>query len=235
MGKGGINAASATQAADENQLVQIAQGQASNADSLFKSSFPGFQSAENFYTQLSSGDPYAISRALAPVATQADTAAAGAKKNILQTGPAGGEKNLALEQVDVNRGATVGDAASKGYSGSFNALASLAGQGIGESQSATGAALQGYGTAGNMALQEQQLQIQQKGNTLGAFSSLGGDAASIIGGGVGGGGGGKGGSPPNVGATGDQYTSGPDFGFTPTQVPGLGGPANPNSFLLPGY
>jgi hypothetical protein len=127
-------------------------------------------------------------RAIAPVAQQADTAAGAAKANILNTGPAGGEKTLALEQVDVNRGAQVGDAATKGFAGSFNALASLSGQGVGESQSAAGLGISGLnsssqtlGTIGSQQLQAQQLQAEQKGNSLGALSSLGGDAATLIG------------------------------------------------------
>ena len=171
---------------NQDALVKIAQGQSSNAAQLFSSSFPGFQKAESFYSALSSGDPYAIMRALAPVATQADTAAGAAKANILNTGPAGGEKTLALEQVDVNRGAQVGEAATKGYTGSFNALASLAGQGVGESQSGAGLAISGLNSSsqtlsslGGLQMQSQQIEAEKKGNTLGALSSLGGDAATL--------------------------------------------------------
>lgn len=34
-------------------------------------------------------------------------------------------------------------------------------------------------------------------------------------------------APPPAPGTGDELTSGPDFGFTPQAVPGLGGPENP--------
>ena len=160
--------------------MSIAQGQASNANTLFQQSLPGLTAAQQHYQALASGNPYAISQAVAPVAQQADATAAASTQNILQNGPAGGEKNLALDQVSVNRGATVGNAATSGYNGSFNALAQLSGQGVGESQTASGQATQGYGSAGGMALQEQGLQVQQKGNTLGALSSLGGDAATLF-------------------------------------------------------
>lgn len=187
-GKGGDPAASTESSLTQNSnaLISLAQGQQANANQLFSASFPGFSKAESFYTDLASGDPTQIARATAPVAQQADLAAGAAKKNILQNGPAGGEKNLALEQVDVNRGAQVGDAASKGYLNSFNALSSLAGQGIGESQNATGEAISGYSGAnsglnsiGQFQLQAQQLQTEQKGSSLGALSSLGGDAATL--------------------------------------------------------
>lgn len=176
--KGGSQQTDAQQA-DQDALVKLAQGQAANSNQLFSASFPGFEKAENFFTSLSSGDPYAISRAISPVAQQADLAAGAAKKNILQNGPAGGEKNLALEQVDVNRGATVGDAASKGYLNSFANLAQLAGQGVGESQTASGQAMSGFGSAANISFQQQQVANEQKGNTLGALSSLGSDAATV--------------------------------------------------------
>lgn len=180
MGKGGVNAADASQTADENALTSIALQQNQNAQALFNQSLPGFEAATQHYQQLASGDPYAISAAIAPVAQQADAQAASAKQNILQNGPAGGEKNLALEQVDVNRGATVGNAASSGYQQSFQALSQLGAQGIGLGQASSGQALSGYGTAGNMALSEQQLQVQQKGNTLGAISGLAGDATTAF-------------------------------------------------------
>lgn len=174
-----MNAANAEQQSDENALTGIALQQNQNAQTLFNQSLPGFTAAQNHYQQLASGDPFAISAAIAPVAQQADAQAASAKQNILQNGPAGGEKNLALEQVDVNRGATVGNAASSGYQQSFQALSQLGAQGIGLGQASSGQALSGYGSAGGMALQEQGLQVQQKGNTLGALSSLGGDAATL--------------------------------------------------------
>lgn len=162
-------------------LTQIAQGQAQNSDQLFGASFPGFQSAEDFYGALQTGDPFAIARAVAPATQQIDQSADAAKANILRNGPAGGEKNLALEQVDVNRGAQVGSVASSGYTGSFNALAQLAGQGVNQSISAAnsgvtafGTSNQGFGQVGQQQLETQQIQAQEKGNTLGAISGLAG-------------------------------------------------------------
>lgn len=205
--KGGTDPAASSESAltqNSSALIQLAQQQQNQSSQLFNASFPGFGRAENFYSALSSGDPFSIARATAPVAAQADQSADAAKKNILQNGPAGGEKNLALEQVDVNRGATVGDAASKGYLNSFNALSSLAGQGIGESQNATGAAISGLSgsnsalsSIGNFQLQAQQLQTEQKGNSLGALSSLGGDAATLGAAGIGA----EGGKAAGAGAT----------------------------------
>lgn len=173
-----------SEAANATALTGIAQQQNTNAQTLFQESNPGFVKAENFYNTISSGDPYAIGTAIAPAAQQISQASDQAKANILRTGPAGGEKNLALEQVNVNQGAEVGKVASGSYLNSFNALAQLAGQGTGESISSAGTAISGYGSANsglgqiaNQQIQEQQIQQQQKGSTLGALSSLGGGIA----------------------------------------------------------
>jgi hypothetical protein len=189
MGKGSSGASPSVTSglqSDANSLVAIAQNQANQSSQLFQTALPGYESASAFYSALASGDPYKIQQAIAPVSQQADTAAAGAKANILANGPAGGERNLALEQVDVNRGAQVGQAATQGYLGSFNALAQLGGQGISESQGAAGLGISGNSAASNslsslggLQIQGQQLQAEQKGNSLGALSSLGSDAATL--------------------------------------------------------
>lgn len=164
---------------NENALVGIATQQAQNSQQLYNAAEPGFQTAENFYSALASGDPAAISRVIAPEAQQINQQKTGAQKNILATTPAGSEKNLALEMTDVTAGSDIGKAASGAYTGSFNALGQLAGQGVGESTTAastgTGALSAGdsaFGTLGNLQIQGQQLQMEQKGQELGAFSSL---------------------------------------------------------------
>jgi hypothetical protein len=174
--------------ANETALTQIAQGQAANAEQLYKVAEPGFQTAESFYSDLATGDPGAIMRAISPAAQQVNQASAGAKENILATAPAGGEKNLALEMTDVNKGAQVGSLASSGYTGSFNALGQLAGQGVGESISAAGAGTGAYSAGssslaalGGLNLQDKQLQMEQKGQSLGGFGSLLNEVGSVAG------------------------------------------------------
>ncbi len=167
--------------ANATALTQIAQQQAGNAQTLFQESNPGFQSAEQFYGNLSTGDPYSIAKAISPATQQIAASTQGAKQNIMNNAPAGGEKNLALEQADVSQSAEVGKAATGSYLNSFNALASLAGQGTGESISAAGTGISGFNSANQGLGQLGQLQIQQKGAQLGAFSSLAGDASSLAG------------------------------------------------------
>lgn len=182
-GKGGGD--TSTQAIQQQQvdnskaLVTLAQQQGANSNSLFGASFPGFGSAEQFYQSLATGDPYQISRAIAPAAQQINAATAGARQNIMNNTPAGGERNLALDQADLNQGAQVGSTGANGYLNSFNALAQLAGQGVNQSIGAAGTGISGYGQANSGLNQAGQLGIQQKGASLGALGSLGEDAAKL--------------------------------------------------------
>lgn len=164
---------------NDTALTQIATQQAANSQNLFDESNPGFLSAENFYGALATGSPSAIKTAIAPAVQQISDATTGAKANIMNNAPAGGEKNLALEQADVSQGAQVGKAATGSFLGSFNALASLAGQGTGESISSAGTGISAFNSANQGLGQLGQLQIQQKGAQLGALTSLGGDAATL--------------------------------------------------------
>lgn len=165
--------------ANDAALVQLAQAQAANANSLFQTTFPGLQTAENFYSVAASGDPYQLARITAPAASQISAATAGAKANILNNAPAGGEKTLALENADVSQGAQVGQVASSAYLNAPNALGALAGQGVGESISAAGTGISGLSSSNQGAYNSAQLGIQQKGAQLGALSSLGQDAATV--------------------------------------------------------
>ena len=173
-------------ASNESALVGIAQGQAKNAQQLYGLTEPGLVESENFYEQLSSGDPAAIMKAIAPTAQAASSAAAGEKANIMANDPAGGEKNLALEKADLGRGAQISSAASGATLAAPNALGQLAGQGIGEGISSAGAGTSAFGAANQSAatlqgltFQGQQLQMEQKGQTLGALGSLAGDATQL--------------------------------------------------------
>jgi hypothetical protein len=172
--------------ANQTALTQIAGEQEQNAQQLYNLTEPGLVQSENFYQSLASGSPAAIMRAIAPAAQQTAQASAGAKANILANDPAGGEKNLALESVDVNRGAQIASSASGATLAAPNALGQLAGQGIGESISSGSAATgslsasnQGYNNLQNQYFQGQQLQMQQKGQTLGAAGGLAGDATQL--------------------------------------------------------
>lgn len=164
---------------NSDALTAIAQQQAGDSSKLFSTAFPGFQQAENFYGTLSTGDPYAIAKAISPATQQISQATQGSIKNIMQNAPSGGEKNLAIENAFVNQGAEVGKTATGSYLNSFNALAQLAGQGVGESTAAAGTGISGYNSANSGLSSVGNMQIQQKGAQLGALTSLGSDAATL--------------------------------------------------------
>lgn len=181
-GKGGVSNAQAeqAQAGMATQLSSLMGQQAGQSNQLFNLAFPGLQHAENFYGALASGSPNLISAEIAPAAQQVATATAGAKKNILETSPMGGERNLALSQADVAQGAQIGQLASQGYLSSQNALASLGTRGVGLGQGAAGQAIGAGSSAGQQWGNIFQQNVQQKGATLGAIGSVLGDTAGMF-------------------------------------------------------
>ena len=157
-------------------LLQQQQGQ---SNQLFQTAFPGMQHAEQFYGALASGSPNLLAAVTAPAAQQVTAATAGAQKNILENAPAGGERNLALENTNVAQGAQIGQLASQGYLSAQNALAQLGGQGIGLGQGAASTAIGAGQAAGQQYSNIVQQNIQQKGATLGALGGLGSDFAGL--------------------------------------------------------
>lgn len=186
-GKGGPNNQQLenSQAGLAQQLTTLLGQQGGESQQLFNLAFPGMQTSENFYQTLASGDPGKIAMLLAPAAQQINQASAGAKQNIIANSPAGGEKNLALSQVDVNQGAQVGQLASQGYLSAFQGLASLGTSGVGLGQGAANTAISAGNSANSAYSGLIQEHMQQKGATLGTFGALGGDVASGLGGGLG--------------------------------------------------
>jgi hypothetical protein len=181
-GKGGTptNAtAENAQAGLATQLTSLLGVEQNQSSQLFNLAFPGMQQSTDFYQALASGNPDLISKVIAPATQQVQQASAGAKQNILSTSPAGGERNLALEQVDVNQGAQVGSLASQGYTGAFNALAQLSGQGVGQSQGAANTAIGAGQAAGSQWSNIVNENVQQKGATLGAIGSGVSSAATL--------------------------------------------------------
>lgn len=171
---------------NESALVDIAKEQNKNAQTLFGLTEPGLQTAESFYQSLATGDPGAISRAISPAAQQVTKASDSAKKNIIQNTPEGGEKNLALEMTEANKGSTIGSLGANAYLGAPNALANLAGQGIQESIASAGTGIsslsagsQTLGSLGGLQLQGQQIQAENKGSTMGFLGSLAGAGATL--------------------------------------------------------
>lgn len=181
--------------ANQSALVDIAQQQAGRSTQLYGLTEPGLATAEDFYSAIASGDPNAIMRAIGPATEQIQQSATGATKSIQQTAPAGGEKNLALEEIQANKGSQVGGVATQAYLGAPVALANLAGQGVSESISSAGTGISGLsaasstlGNLGELQIQQGELSAQQKGSTLGALGGLANTAGAGIAGAMGGGG-----------------------------------------------
>src|SRR5579863_6101385 len=159
---GGVSQGQTGELTSSNALANLANVQSGQSSALFQLAFPGLVQAQQHSEALASGQPGAISAAIAPAVQQVNAATASAKQNIINNAPAGGEKNLALEQADVQQGAQIGNLASQGYNNSFNTLATLGQSGVGQSQGAAGTAIGAFGSAnqgyGNVA----QLGVEQK-------------------------------------------------------------------------
>lgn len=168
-----------SQVADANQLTSLLTQQSGNSNTLFNLGLPGLQTAENQAATLASGDPAAISRLISPATQQVQTATAGAKANILNNAPAGGEKNLAIEQADVQQGGQVGALATQGYNNAFNSLAQLGSGNVSQSISSASTGISAGSAANNALSGVVGENIQQKGSTLGALGGLAGDATQL--------------------------------------------------------
>lgn len=169
-----------------NALTQIAGTETTNAQTLFNLTEPGLVASENFAENLMSGNPQAVLTALAPATQQITQSTQGAIKNIETSTPPGGEKNLAIENAQASQGAQIGSTAANAVANAPAMLANLSGTGIGESISAAGtgvgalsAGSSAAGTLGSEQLQEQQIQAENKGSMLGAFTGLAGAGATV--------------------------------------------------------
>jgi len=139
---------------------------------LFNMALPGLEQSESYYGKLASGDPNALARANAPAIQSITKATDSAKKNIMQDNPRGGERNLALEEADLSKGAQVGQLETGSYTSSFGSLAGLGGQNVGQGTSAQSSGVQGMNAAANQYGQIQQINAQNKAQTMGAGGDL---------------------------------------------------------------
>jgi hypothetical protein len=172
----------AAQANLANIMSSTGQQSAQEGSTLFNLALPGLQEATKYYGTLASGDPAALARANAPAIQQITGASNSAKQNIVQDNPRGGERNLALEEADISKGAQISNLTTGSYTNAFGSLAGLGGQNVSQGTAATGTGLQGLNSAANQYGNLQQLNNQQKATQLGFASSLAGAGASIAGG-----------------------------------------------------
>lgn len=163
------------------QMAATGKQSTQEGSTLFNLALPGLQQSEAYYGKLASGDPAALSRANAPAIQQIDAQSNSAKKNILQDMPRGGERNLALEEADLSKGAQTSALTTGSYTSSFGSLAGLGGQNVSQGTAATGTGLQGMNAAANQYGQLQQLNNEQKATQLGFFGSIAGAAGEAAG------------------------------------------------------
>jgi hypothetical protein len=166
------------------QMAATGSQSAAEGSTLFNLALPGLEQSEAYYGKLATGDPAALARANAPAIQSIDAQSAGAKKNIVQDNPRGGERNLALEEADITKGAQISNLTTGSYASSFGSLAGLGGQNVGQGTAATSTGLQGMNAAANQYGNLQALNNQQKATTLGLFGSLAGAAGTAAGGGA---------------------------------------------------
>lgn len=189
IGKGGIGISPGVQSGisqDESALTSLIGQETNQSQQLFDLGAPALTQATNYYENLASGDPGSITRAIAPQAQQINQAETGAIASIQANDPAGGEKNLAIEQAQLGRAGGIASTATGAVQSANQSLGQLGGQGISGAQSGEslatsglGTGIQGFGTLGGLQLQSQQLQMEQKGQELGAFGGLAGDASQL--------------------------------------------------------
>jgi hypothetical protein len=162
--------------AQQEQLAATASGESSQ---LFNTTFPGAQTAENYYQTLASGNPQALMQANAPAINSLAANTAQAKNNITATMPRGGAQSLALDQADITKSAQVGNLESSTFTNSFPALASLAGQGTGLSINSLSNAIGGLAGASQSNSNLMGAQAEGKGSTMGFLGSLAGAGAQV--------------------------------------------------------
>ena len=165
-----------------NVMAATGKTSAQQGSTLFNLALPGLEKAQGYYGKLATGDPAALARANAPAIQQVTQESNKAKQNILADNPRGGERNLALEEADVAKGAQISNLTTGSFLQSFPSLAQLGGQNVSQGTAATGTGLQGMNAAANQYGQLQQIMNEQKQTQLGLYTGLAGAAAGFAGG-----------------------------------------------------
>ena len=168
-----------SQAALADQMAATGAQSTAEGAQLFNMALPGLEQSESYYGKLASGDPNALARANAPAVQAITQASNSTAKNIVQDNPRGGERNLALEENQINKGAQIGQLETGSYTSSFGSLAQLGGQNVGQGNQATSTGLQGENAAANQYGNLQQINAQNKAQTMSEYSELAGTAAAF--------------------------------------------------------
>ena len=167
-----------------NQMASTGKAEQTEGATLFNLALPGLQQSESYYGKLAGGDPQALSRANAPAIASITAQNNAQKQSIVQDNPRGGERNLALEEADLSKGAQIGNLATGSYTSAFGSLAGLGGQNVGQGAGLQSSSVQAQGAAANQYQGLLQNNAQSKASTLGFLGALGGAAGDAAGGGA---------------------------------------------------
>jgi hypothetical protein len=175
-GTGGTQTTQNNIAQGQLALSQQQQAQANKVEGIVE---PGLQTAENYYTSLSSGDPTKIMAAIGPAVSQIGSQTQQSKNSITQSTPRGGAQDLALAEADISKAGQVGNLETQAYTGAFPALASLFQGGAGISATDISNAISSASGAATTTAQVGQEEASGKASTMGLLGSLAGVGGKI--------------------------------------------------------
>ena len=159
-GKGDLNAAQESEKKIAGEQLKLGEKQDKRSEDIYNLSMPGLKTSTQHYSDLASGDPTAIARAVGPGTQQISQQFDKQKEKIGEAMPRGGARDLAMEETDISKAGAVGDTINKSYEGSFDKLANLAGKNMGLSINDVSNAISAFGgastTSGNIASQDEQ-------------------------------------------------------------------------------
>lgn len=181
MGKGPSQQSQNQEQQISQEQIALAQDQQKNSDTLFNLGLPGLQKANQYYSDLATGDQGAMTRAEAPAIESINTQTQGAKNAINTSGARGGTKDLALQEADISAAGQKGNLLTQAYTSSFPALAQIGQGGVGLSINQVANALAGFGgaanTTSNLANQQEAGKATQM-SFLGSLVGAGGEIAA---------------------------------------------------------
>lgn len=162
-----------------NQMASTGAAEQTEGASLFNMALPGLEQSESYYGKLASGDPQALSRANAPAIASITAQNNAQKSNIVQDSPRGGQRNLALQEADLSKGAQIGNLTTGSYTSAFPSLAGLGGQNVGQGAGLQSSSVSAAGAAANQYQGLLQNNAASKSSTMGFLGSLAGGGAEL--------------------------------------------------------
>lgn len=159
-------------AADAGMTGATGSKSSAQGSQLYGESQPGFNQALHYYSDLASGNPAAIQKAIAPAVNNIDQQFNREQQASQYNRARGGAEGDLNRSVSNARSAAVGNAELTTANQAPGQLASISGQGLGISQEALSNAISAFANAGYLNQGLAQQQSQGKASTMGALSSI---------------------------------------------------------------